>query len=428
MIALGAYRWGPSVILLACASLHAHSGLEFPSPVGFSLQESATQASRFMPKIVVRICVALPNPISEAEEDSLIRSFGLQGEVAARVRIVLHDFAALEALEYPKIFARAFELAESIAAGEDGIYTSVEYTALYEPLLRERKRAMSRLASFEEGLFVTIADCMESEIGPSFGDALRQFRRRMRACQFPCELPMAELDLRHVAFALDEGASKLEVLAPDAWPAALSAYDFELASLHEQRVERKLKDNLEDAQYFHRFNRSWQAVADRRTELMRSKLQPERVIVDANRRWAVTLTDMLSPKSATAFKNLVDSSMYPALYPRPVDLRSVLASIPAPSDANRKVVERLRGDIDSELAQLDDAEKLAESQVMELAVWEARAMMSPELRAVLQRQLETLRATRCAAAKRVMAALASLPEITDSDAIRALALACSECP
>jgi hypothetical protein len=253
----------------------------------------------------VAVDVGIPDAISEFVVEHWIQLLRLQGEDASRTRVALVAFAEREAIEVPKIFGRATLLAQSLALGP-AQHPTPEFTASFELLLREKARAMGRLAALEEELFAALSTESDDAGEASVGDLLRQYRRRILAMTYSCDLRMARVDLREVALAL-EAAALLKPLDVPAWSSVWLGYDLELAALHEQRVRSQMRCMVEDQKYHQSTGYDSQLLTQRRTAGIERQLRPERAIIAANRHWTEHLCGMLSPDSAVAFRDSVDS-------------------------------------------------------------------------------------------------------------------------
>jgi len=374
---------------------------------------------------VARIEVALPQPMTLGDADLWIRILKPTGDNAERVRSLVAEFVTREAAEYPRFFGPTLELAESIPAS-GGLYSTPENLESFRILLRERQRGVNRFGSLEEELFAAIAAELGETAGPALSDAIRQVRRRTRFCAFRCDLPMADLDLRQVVLAFD-AVGGLEVVEHDAWVAAWPSYDQELASLEEQRVTRRLKAVLDDAESYHLFSTDLQAFVDDRNGRLSRRLQVERAIISANRRWTACLSEMLSPESGARFREAVDATLYPDLYPNPLDLRPVLNGLPPLTESNRMILKEVHEATEFEIARLAAKESRLEATIMDLAVMESRSIVSHEAREALKQDLEALRLERCEAGKRVLNAARLILELKENPAIEGLQRACSQC-
>lgn len=374
----------------------------------------------------VAVDVGIPDAISEFVVEHWIQLLRLQGEDASRTRVALVAFAEREAIEVPKIFGRATLLAQSLALGP-AQHPTPEFTASFELLLREKARAMGRLAALEEELFAALSTESDDAGEASVGDLLRQYRRRILAMTYSCDLRMARVDLREVALAL-EAAALLKPLDVPAWSSVWLGYDLELAALHEQRVRSQMRCMVEDQKYHQSTGYDSQLLTQRRTAGIERQLRPERAIIAANRHWTEHLCGMLSPDSAVAFRDSVDAALYPSIYPRPFDLRTIPASLVVEAEKDRELIESTRDEIASLLAELERAEKRAEAEEMKLAVSEARGIIVHSRRERLETELAALGVARCTIAKKVIVALLGLPKPIASDAVHALERAASGCP
>ncbi|MFO0963222.1 MAG: hypothetical protein U0625_10000 [Phycisphaerales bacterium] len=415
--------------LCCAASAAAHQDGTAATPPGaaphHSTREQSAAPARFEPPQLF-FDVAVPGELTAAEVDRWIDALRMDDAAAVAVRATAQAYLATQSRAYGEVFGATYQQAAEVAAS-GGPDSSPGALDRFRSLLAERRSALRRFVAMEERLFSEIAGRLPADEDVAVVDAMRQLRRRSRCSEFPCDLPMADLDLR--ILAATTGAAR--AVAPgdqDRWRTALLGYDTELAALHEKRVERRLESVLQDAESRQRLGGDLRALLDDRTARLASKLKPERAIIAANRRWADALAALLSPDAADAFRSAIDAKLFPTLYPNPYELGPVVRSAQAlaRSSAESETLRRVSEDLDAEAAKVALLAKQVEAKITDLVVSEARSIVVPADRDQMAEELRRLEIERRAAARRAIAICDATPELASQPAVEALRRSCTQ--
>lgn len=403
---------------------------------------SAAPRRQIAPPPVARVHIGLPDAITRADAVRWVRLLEVEGDAERRVMAVVDAYLETQDAELAQIYERAHELAGRLVSFSHSPTPSAEGIEVYRNALRERRSAANRVLVLEGSLYHAVAVAAAAAEGvaepdPSIVELIRQSRRRTMNRRLPLGLPMAGLDLREVIHFV-EGDQPLSMIeGREAWLAAWAAHDVELATLQQQAVDHQLRNSLEDFEVRVQAGDDMSAVVKARTDRSVRRLKVERSILAANERWTATFADMLDEPSSRRFRAAVQAALYPALYPSKVDLEAIRERIAAPASESEAEgrdgrgsgadsVRDLRAVVEAESARLRERERVLESKVMEVAVYESAARMSPKRRTDLEAMIEALYAERRESGRRVLELCAAIPELNDDPVVVRLRAACAD--
>jgi len=358
--------------------------------------------------------VALPEPLSTADLDYWIAILELGPDAAASLRAAVDDFYASRTPEIRQAMEPVERAARDLArrSGLD-LQRLPDAPEAFRDLVRLRNRAVSRLATIEEDLFSRVAEAVSPDAPETVADAIRQLRKRSRHTSTPPKLPMAAVDLRAIETALNK-EFPIEILDRDAWLAARPSYDAELAALEERRIRLDLDMIVEDLTNFRDSNHDVDSLVEYRTKQSRRRLAVERSIIAANRRWADAFTQMMSPSDAQRWLDAVRAETYPTLYPNPVDPRRLAQALQTLEASEAGVeLDSMKQMLAGEVARLASMESAVESELVALAVSEARDVVVPAMRVNAEESIARLRRERCESAARVLEMCNAAPVARD---------------
>jgi hypothetical protein len=375
----------------------------------------------FEPEPGARIAVAVPDALTTIDLEYWISVLELEPEAAATLRAAVDDFYESRTPEIVKVIEPVDRAATELArrAGFQ-IMQLPDAPEAFRELVRLRDRAVSRFNAIEEELFAHVGSAVSPDAPEMVADVIRQLRKRSRYRSAPPKLPMASVDLRAIAVALNKD-SELAILDREAWRAARPSYDSELATLHERRIRLDLDAAVEDLRHFRDSNNDPHAQVEYRTNRSRRQLAVERSIMAANRRWADVFAEMMLPDDAQRWRDAVRAATYPSLYPNPVDLRPLAEAVEALGASDSEVeLEAVRQTLAREIARLASMEPTAESEVVAVAVSESRGIAVQGLRERLEESIARLHRERCESAARAVEACNATPQARDMPALSAL--------
>jgi hypothetical protein len=375
----------------------------------------------FEPEPGARMAVAIPDALTTVDLEYWISVLELEPEAAATLRAAVDDFYESRTPEIVKVIEPVDRAATELArrAGFQ-IMQLPDAPEAYRELVRLRDRAVSRFNAIEEELFAHVGSAVSPDAPETVADVIRQLRKRSRYRSAPPKLPMASVDLRAIAVALNK-KSELAILDREAWRTARPSYDSELATLHERRIRLDLDMAVEDLRHFRDSNHDPNAQVEYRTNRNRRQIAVERSIMAANRRWADVFAEMMSPDDAQRWRDAVREATYPSLYPNPVDLRPLARAVQALGAADSgDESEAARQTLAREIARLASMEPTAESEVVAIAVSESRGMAVQGLRERLEESIALLQRERCESAARAVEACKTTPQASDMPELTAL--------
>lgn len=365
------------------------------------------------PEPGARIGVAVPEALTTVDVEYWISILELGPEDAATLRAAVVDFYESRTPEIRAVIEPLDRAAADLArrAGFD-LMRLPDAPEAYRDLVRLRDRAVSRFNAIEEALFEHVARAVSPDAPETVANAIRQTRRRSRFFCPPL-LPMARVDLRVIETELNR-ESKIGTLDGEAWRAACTSYDSELANLHERRIRLHLDIVGEDLEHFRDSNYDLDELVAYRTNRNRRELAVERSIIDANRRWADAFAEMMSPADAERWRDAVRAATYPSLYPNPVDLRRLARAVQALAASDSAVaLDDVKQTLVGEIARLALMESAVESEVVAVAVSESRGIVVQGLREGLDERIARLRRERCESAARAVALCRATQETRD---------------
>jgi len=373
--------------------------------------------------------VGLPDPLTSADLAHWVEVLELGPEAAEAMRKAVDEFYEVRDAQIQGVLEPVERAARDLArvSGLD-LQRLPDGPERFEDLVRLRNRSVSQLKAIEEDLFVAVAMAIAPDEAAvaAVAATIRQLRSRSRYRTTPARLPQARIDLRAVELGLSQ-ESPLEIVDVETWSAALLSHDAELAKLEERRVRVELDRIADDLRFFRDSGHDVEALVEHRTRRIHQQLAVERAIIAANERWTEALAQTMSPTDAQRWRDAVRAATYPTLYPNPVDLRRLQAEVQEvivsaeviEETGEREDSEEIRElrsiarSIAAEITRLAEIESALESELMSIAVAEARHVTARGLRSIADQNIARLHHERCEAAARALELCRDAPRLRE---------------
>lgn len=275
-----------------------------------------------VPSAGPRVEVALPWPPEPGAYRWIIAALPSERHGAPEVAAGIAAVETAMREFHERRIAPLLGLSEECAAGL-GPHGSAAAAARFRHLVTERNRAVASMETRERELLAQLCDELEvDEAGRAAIERGRLGRRREDLLMLRCDLAPARISLEQVLGSVDAARASEEERA--CLSKVFDAYAEEIHGLHAQRVRMRLREMVDDAVAFTSSPEDVTTIVESRRRRSAPRVRVERLLVEANREWALRVADCMAPASGRRFLAEYRARSFPLVHPNRFSLTAVM--------------------------------------------------------------------------------------------------------